>query len=154
MQVAVPLSPFHIRLASLSDLSAICRIENNSFPTPYPRSLLKRLLDDCSDGFFVATDDAGKLVGYCVCSSSSRSAHLISIAVHTDCRRKGVATSLLLGVVGSLKEHDVVELWLEVNLKNVAAVTLYSKLGFEKMAMLKGYYSDGSDAGQDAFDYS
>ena len=146
MQVAPHLNKFHIRLALLSDLPAICAIEDNSFPTPYPTSLLERLLEDCFESFFVATDEVGKLVGYCVCSLSRESAHLISIAVQTDYRRRRVATTLLHRAIEFLIEQSIVELQLEVNLKNVDAVSLYSKLGFEIIEVLKGYYSDGSDA--------
>lgn len=86
------------------------------------------------------------MVGYCVCSSGRKLAHLISIAVQTDYRKRGVATSLLHRAVEFLIEQSIPELWLEVNLKNVDAVSLYLKLGFEKTGVLKGYYSDGSDA--------
>jgi [ribosomal protein S18]-alanine N-acetyltransferase len=146
MQVASPLNRFHTRLASLSDLPAICAIEDNSFPTPYPPSLLERLLEDCPESFFVAIDQVGELVGYCVCSTDPKLAHLISIAVQIDHRKRGVATSLLHRAIEFLIEQSIPELWLEVNLKNVDAVSLYLKLGFEKTGVLKGYYSDGSDA--------
>ena len=86
------------------------------------------------------------MVGYCVCLSRRKLAHLISIAVQTDYRKRGVATSLLHRTIEFLMEQSIPELWLEVNLKNVDAVSLYSKLGFEKTGVLKGYYSDGSDA--------
>jgi ribosomal-protein-alanine N-acetyltransferase len=66
--------------------------------------------------------------------------------VQTDARRRGIATKLLRRAIKFLMERGVVELWLEVNLKNVQAVGLYAKLGFEKIQVLKDYYSDGSDA--------
>lgn len=94
----------------------------------------------------MATDQVEELVGYCVCSSGRKSAHLISVAVQTDYRRKGVATSLLRRALEFLIEQSIPELWLEVNLKNVDAINLYSKLGFEKTGVLEGYYSDGADA--------
>jgi ribosomal-protein-alanine acetyltransferase len=103
-------------------------------------------LEDCSESYFVATDQGEKLVGYCVCSLGPKSAHLISIAVQTDYRRRAVATTLLHRVIEFLKEQSIVELWLEVKPKNVKAISLYSKLGFERTELLKGYYSDGSDA--------
>ena len=145
-QVVPALNPFRTRLASLSDLPAICAIEDNSFHAPYPQSLLKRLLEDCSQSFFVALDNEGSLVGYCVISLSPDSAHLISIAVHSRLRRKGVATLLLQRTVEYLSSHNVDELRLEVGVNNMEALSLYGKLGFEKMGLLKAYYSDGSDA--------
>ena len=146
MQVVLALNRFHTRLASLSDLSAICAIEDDSFRAPYPSSLLKRLLKDCSESFFVAVDDEGVLVGYCVFSRDVNSAHLISIAVHRRLRRKGVASALLQRSIEYLNSNNFDQLWLEVGLNNLEALSLYRKLGFGETATLKGYYSDGSDA--------
>jgi ribosomal-protein-alanine N-acetyltransferase len=140
------LERFHIRIASLSNLPAISGIEDDSFPSPYPRSLLKRLMNDYSESFFVAVDHKATLVGYCVSARGGSSAHLISIAVDREFRRNGIATMLLQRTIGYLIAHATREFYLEVNPKNVEAVGLYRKLGFEKAGVLKEYYSDGSDA--------
>jgi ribosomal-protein-alanine N-acetyltransferase len=145
-QVVTFLERFHIRTASLSDLPAISGIEDDSFPDPYPLSLLKRLINDYSESFFVAVDHRARLVGYCVSSLGSSSAHLISIAVDREFRGNGIATMLLQRTIGYLIAHAAREFYLEVNPKNVEAVGLYRKLGFEKAGLLKEYYSDGSDA--------
>jgi ribosomal-protein-alanine acetyltransferase len=127
-------------------LPAISAIEDDSFPAPYPPSLLERLLNVCPESFFVATDESGELVGYCVCALGGKAAHLISIAVCRNLRRRGIALALLQTVIEYLIAHAVDELWLEVSLRNAEAVTLYAKLGFEKRSVLEKYYSDGSDA--------
>jgi ribosomal-protein-alanine N-acetyltransferase len=127
-------------------LRAICAIEDASFTAPYPLALLDRLLKEYSGSFFVAEDEKGELVGYSVCSTNSESAHLISIAVRSSFRRNGVATALMQRTVEFLISQSVGELRLEVNLKNTGALSLYSKLGFEAGTVIKGYYSDGSDA--------
>jgi ribosomal-protein-alanine N-acetyltransferase len=146
MPITPPLNQFHVRLALLADLHVISIIEDDSFPTPYPPLLLERLLEECSESFFVATNQEGNLVGYCVCSLNRDSAHLISVAVQSDCRRRGVATKLLHRAMEFLIGARIVELRLEVNPKNLDAVRLYSRLGFETVEMLEGYYSDGADA--------
>jgi ribosomal-protein-alanine N-acetyltransferase len=146
MKVVLPLNHFQTRLASLSDLAEICAIEDSSFSTPYPPSLLERLLQECSQSFFVATNDEGKLLGYCVCSPKGKSAHLISVAVNSNFRRKGVATSLLRRAIESLTASGADEFWLEVKKNNLEAIGLYLKFGFRNTGVLKAYYSDGSDA--------
>jgi ribosomal-protein-alanine N-acetyltransferase len=140
------MNAFDVRLASKSDLPALSAIEDNSFTAPYPASIWERLLDDCPESFYVATDPERKLVGYCVSSLSGQLAHLISLAVHPKFRRKGVATILLQETLRFLTAHNAVELVLEVNPKNADAIQLYSKLGFEKIGLMEKYYSDGSDA--------
>ena len=146
MKVALALNHFQTRLASLADLAAICAIEDRSFVTPYPPSLLKQLLQEYSQSFFVATNDAGKILGYCVCSIKDKSAHLISLAVNSKFRRKGVATALLRRAVESLGANGIDQFWLEVKVNNLEAIGLYLKFGFRNAGVLKAYYSDGSDA--------
>lgn len=146
MQVAPHMNAFSVRLASISDLPALSAIDDDSFAAPYPPSLLERLLNDCPESFYVATDEAQKLVGYCVSSLHGEAAHLVSIAVHPKFRRKGIATILLRETLRFLMTHNILELLLEVNRKNTEAIAFYSRLGFEKTGMLKKYYSDGSDA--------
>jgi ribosomal protein S18 acetylase RimI-like enzyme len=52
---------------------------------------------------------------------------------------------LLQRTIEHLMAH-IDEFLLEVNPKNMEAIALYAKLGFEKTAVLERYYSDGSDA--------
>jgi len=94
----------------------------------------------------VAADDAGTLLGYCVCSIKGKSAHLISVAVNSNVRRKGVATALLRRAIESLTASGVDEFWLEVKKNNLEAIGLYLRFGFKNAGVLKAYYSDGSDA--------
>jgi ribosomal-protein-alanine N-acetyltransferase len=130
----------------MADLQAICLIEDASFSDPYPRRLLKRLLDHVGNNFLVAERGDGKLFGYCVASMQGRLAHLISIAVLSEGRRKGVATALLQNLVDHMKVLGVDELWLEVKRDNRDAIRLYEKLGFQGVMILENYYSDGSSA--------
>jgi ribosomal-protein-alanine N-acetyltransferase len=130
----------------MSDLPAICAIEDDSFPSPYPRFLLQRLLQYYGDRFFVAVIENSELIGYCVCSTEGESAHLISIAVHRDFRRRGYGTALLQKVITNVAEDGVGELWLEVSVKNTEAISVYTKTGFERLQEIPNYYSDGSGA--------
>ena len=132
----------------MSDLPSICAIEDDSFSSPYPRSLLQRLLQYCEDSFLVAADRDGKLVGYCVCSIEGDFAHLISIAVQGNHRRRGFATALLKRLIAQMAENGVNEVRLEVGVTNTEAISLYSKNGFERLETISNYYSysDGYDA--------
>jgi len=71
---------------------------------------------------------------------------LISIAVLTEGRRKGVATALLKNLIEYLQARSVEELWLEVKQDNKEAIKLYEKFSFASMMVLENYYSDGSAA--------
>lgn len=103
-------------------------------------------MEEIGKVFLVAEEASDKLVGYCVSSLEGRMAHLISIAVLTKSRRKGVATSLVRDLIEYLEARRVDELWLEVKQGNKEAIKLYEKFGFAKVMILENYYSDGSPA--------
>jgi ribosomal-protein-alanine N-acetyltransferase len=139
------LKSLRIKTATESDLPNIVLIENSSFDQPYPFDLLKKLLQEYGDSFLVA-EESGKLVGYCSASMKGGSAHLISIGVLMEYRRRGVGGSLLKHLIRILRKGSVDELWLEVKSENKEAVGLYEKFGFERMNTVEDYYSDGSAA--------
>jgi len=127
-------------------LPLICAIEADSFPDPYPAALMERLQRMYSESFFVAENNSSKLVGYCVASEKEGFAHLISIGVFREHRRKGVAAALVKTLLAWLNERGVDELWLEVNTGNKAAISLYERLGFARVMTIENYYADGSPA--------
>ena len=139
------MNDVHIRRATRNDLESVCQIENGSFPDPYPRALMVRLLRDHPTGFFVAETSSGQVVGYCVCSKKGKLAHLISIGVLLEYRRRKVATSLIQEMLSQLNSR-IRELWLEVNTSNEEAVRFYEGFGFTRVMILENYYSDGSPA--------
>ncbi len=139
------LKPLLIRTALPADLQAVFLIEDDSFPSPYPPELFKKLLQEHGDSFFIAKI-SDQLVGYCLAARDGKFAHLISIAVLREHRRKGVANELLRHLVEYLARHRVDELWLEVNTANNEAIGLYERLGFARMMILENYYSDGAPA--------
>ncbi len=146
MADVLALKLFRIRTALPTDLRAVSLIEDDSFPSPYPPELFKKLLQEHGDSFFIAEEGSGKTVGYCLATRDGRFAHLISIAVLREHRRRGVASVLLQQLLEYLARLGVDELWLEVNTGNKEAIELYQKFGFLKMMILENYYSDGTPA--------
>jgi len=134
-----------IRLATRQDLESIYRIEDRSFSEPYPHNLLAKLLSACPDSFLVAELESEIVVGYCVAAQEGSFAHLISLAVLRDYRRRGVGIALIQAVLANLGS-GVKELRLEVKQGNADAVRLYRKLGFELVDIIENYYADGSAA--------
>lgn len=139
------MNSIRIRLATQADLDSIYRIEDDSFPDPYPNHLLDRLLLDWPGTFFVAETQSGKIVGYCVSSKDRKVAHMISIGVLQEYRRQGIGTRLIRA---SLLNHGsrIDEMRLEVKQGNADAIRLYEQLGFRQLGLIKKYYSDGSAA--------
>jgi Acetyltransferases len=73
--------------------------------------------------------------------------HVVSIAVLENYRRRGIGKQLLLSSMQKMREaYGAEEVYLEVRVSNYPAISLYEKLGYRKVKLLKHYYADGEDA--------
>lgn len=101
------------------------------------------------NGFYIAQKE-NKIVGYAVLLtergwkhwSKKRTAHLLNLAVHPRYKRQKIGTLLMKRILSDLKNLKISEIYLEVRTSNSKAITLYTKLGFEKMGEIRGFYKN------------
>jgi ribosomal-protein-alanine N-acetyltransferase len=136
-----------LRRLTLADLAAIERIERQSYPTPWSRSMFASELAKTSSIFLGAVDtDAGEtLVGYLIISRYADAWHVMNIAVQKDYREHGVATKLLNRLFEVTAGDDRRGYTLEVRVSNGGAIRLYEKLGFVPRGIRRGYYTDNRE---------
>ena len=67
-------------------------------------------------------------------------AHVTTIAVHPEWRRRGRGEWTLLHLLGVARGRGAEMVTLEVRESNDAAIRLYEKLGFEQVGRRRGYY--------------
>jgi len=72
-------------------------------------------------------------------------AHLATIAVRGEWRRRGVGGQLLAAVIDLAAKQNARLLTLEVRASNEAARAMYSTYGFVEVGMRPGYYSDNKE---------
>lgn len=83
--------------------------------------------------------------GFIVWHATLDEAEIITIGVHPDARRSGIAAAMLGIMVADLKKRGVKHIFLEVAADNVAARALYEQDGFVQIGVRPKYY-DGIDA--------
>ncbi|QSX00451.1 ribosomal protein S18-alanine N-acetyltransferase [Haloterrigena alkaliphila] len=136
-----------IRPAERADLLAVVRIENESFPQPWPYDAFDQYLGE--PAFLVAVE-SGEVVGYVVGTVNRNFGrylgHIKDVAVHPERRGLGVGTSLLRRALAVLAAHGADTVKLEVRRSNDRAKRLYRQFGFEPFRRVPGYYGDGEDA--------
>jgi len=131
-----------IRPVRSDDLGAIHELEETCFRDPFPSYFIDQLAQANPETFLVAIDDS-RILAYAAVDNWSDHQHLVSIAVDSNSRRKGVAQSLLNALFDRLKEGP---LRLELRRSNEAALALYLKNGFHNIGVTYSYYTDGEDA--------
>jgi ribosomal-protein-alanine N-acetyltransferase len=147
---------FTIRNATHEDLPQIIKINTEALPENYPEFFFVYHLENWGKAFFVAEAD-GRVVGYIMNRIETglgfirkfivKKGHVVSIAVLEGYRRKGIGESLMKKGMDSMRDdYGAKEVYLEVRVSNEPAIRLYEKLGFKKVKVIEGYYSDGENA--------
>lgn len=75
-------------------------------------------------------------------------AHIINIAVRASCRGHGIGELLLISSIDMAIKLKAAVVTLEVRASNTIAQNLYTKYGFKRVGLRKGYYTDNKE---DAF---
>ncbi len=141
MTIAVP--EVNIRSAETGDLAAISGIEDACFDDPYPEYFFRQLAEANPKTFLVALREK-VLVGYGIIDRWADHYHLVSIAVHPEHRRRGVAQLLMTRLESMLAREKVIR--LEVRKNNKPAIAFYTKNGYKLAGVEEHYYRDGEDA--------
>lgn len=123
------------------DLDEVMTLEKKAFSTPWTRGMYLRELEKPEGCYLTARAD-GLLAGYGGALVILDEAHVMTLAVQEDYRRRGVAMRILLELIREVEVKGARFLTLEVRRSNQVAIDLYSKLGFQIMGERKHYYID------------
>ncbi len=144
--VVPPTDGVAVRQAERADLLAVRRIEQASFPEPWPLEAFEQHLGE--PGFLVAQD--GVVVGYVVAATVPNHGrplgHVKDLAVRPERRGEGIGSQLLERAVGALEGLGAWSVKLEVRESNERARELYYHHGFVHRRTIPGYYNNGEDA--------
>ena len=114
----------------------IFNLEKECFPHDYwSYELIKK---DLSSYFVCKYKD--EFAGYVCFSCVIDEAEITRIAVRPSYRREGIATELIEFLKEYLSKKGCKTILLEVRASNIAAKSLYNKLGFVTYAVRKNYY--------------
>lgn len=144
--------PVRVRPMRPSDVAAVAAIEAAVQPRPWPASVFRDELERPDRVYRVATGrrrwGAGPapVRGYGGASIGAGEAHVLTVAVDADHRRRGIGLAVVLALVGAVRDQGVTAVTLEVRESNVAAQRMYERLGFVSYGLRPGYYQDNREA--------
>lgn len=100
---------------------------------------LNEMLDDALTKIIVYEMDY--VVGFIIATDLGETCDILTIVVDPDFRKQKIASNLISYLIGDLNPNLKL-ITLEVASKNLPAISLYEKFGFEKVNVRKSYYKD------------
>ncbi len=150
-----PGPTLHVRRATKADLPRIVVIEHESFSAPWPVWMLAQEIE-APDGMCLVLEERGSdarpVVGHPVLAYAGMrtvldEGHVVTLAVPRDRRREGLGEALAVCLLEAGRAAGITRVILEHRISNLPATKLYEKLGFQRVRLRRGYYTDsGEDA--------
>ena len=128
---------------SLNDLESIKEILVSDFDDFWNYSILKDELSSTNSYYLVAKSD-NEILGFAGIKYVLNDADIMNIVVKKSKRKSGIGSLLLKNIIELCKKLNVSTLFLEVNEKNLPAISLYKKFGFEEVGFRKNYYKENN----------
>ena len=110
--------------------------------------MFQRELSNEERSHFLVMRNGDEIAGYIGFWMARDEAHIITLAVRSDFRRKGVGSVLMASALTLALSIGATASTLEVRTSNLPAQELYKKFGFKTVALRRKFYSD---TGEDAY---
>ena len=127
----IPMNEGHV--------AQVAALEKQCFSDPWSENSVASELENPLSLWLIAEEN-GAVCGYVGSQTVLDETDMMNIAVHPDCRRKGIAAALITELVSRLKARGSRVLRLEVRESNFSAIALYKAMGFTQLGLRKNYY--------------
>ena len=131
-----------VRRATIEDAKEIFAIEMECFSVPWSLdSIETELLNEDKKLYYVIEDTNG-VVGYAGAWLVYDEGQITNIAIRPSARRQGFGAKLTSALIEECFKRGMHEIFLEVRISNLSALSLYRQLGFTVKKKKKNYYSE------------
>lgn len=124
---------------SEAHLADVLEIEKTANPAPWSEESFRNELKNPQSIFFVACLGM-EVVGFGGLWKVIDEAHITTVAIKEEHRRKGYGWALMVRLLEEAKDQGMTCSTLEVRASNTAAIELYERLGYVGVALRKRYY--------------
>lgn len=144
------MSEYTIREANGADVDEIVKIERENNSSLWKSESYQSAIKQESQQIYVVEKGEEPIIaGYLVGLLAADELTLMHVVVAQEHRQQGLAAKLYHHWLAEVQQaNEVKTVWLEVRTSNIAAQSLYKKLGFELVTVRRGYYSNPKE---DAF---
>ena len=124
------------------DLDAIMQIEPTIYSHPWTRGNFSDSLNSGYSAWVLEenTKNNMNLIGYALMMLVMDEVHLLNLSIAKHRQKQGLGRFLLEHMISHAKLYKAANMFLEVRSSNVSAIALYENMGFNEMALRRGYY--------------
>ena len=135
-----------IRLATALDAPALARVENTQLLCAHwgEKGWQSEVVQASSRVW--CAEENGEIIGFAALRLAAGLGEILNVAVRPEWTRRGIAFELLTRLVRYAQAQGAEQITLEVNIRNVAAISLYSKVGFVEIGRREKFYNNQEDA--------
>ena len=127
-----------VRKMRPEDVAAVAEIEKECFSQPWSEKSFDESISRADTIFLVCEDEI--ITGYIGMYVSFDEASITNVAVSQKFRKQGMGELLVSNAKLAAKDVNAEMIFLEVRVSNVPAISLYEKMGFEKLGVRKNFY--------------
>ena len=131
-----------IRLAAIDDAQVIYDIEQQSFSVPWSLESVLAELEGADNKLYMVICEDNHIVGYAGAWLVYDEGQITNIAIRPSARRQGFGAKLTSALIEECFKRGMHEIFLEVRISNLSALSLYRQLGFTVKGVRKNYYSE------------
>ena len=131
-----------VRRATIEDAKEIFAIEMECFSVPWSLDSIETELVNEDKKLYYVIEDANGVVGYAGAWLVYDEGQITNIAIRPSVRRQGFGAKLTSALIEECFKRGMHEIFLEVRISNLSALSLYRQLGFTVKGMRKNYYSE------------
>lgn len=135
-----------IKKMTQEDIDGVIKIEASAYGDHHwsKDSFMSEISNDLAHYYALYNSD-NVLAGYAGCWHIMEEAHITTIAIAPEYRKRYYGQALLKRVIDDCYKEKIKYITLEVRESNEPAINLYSKYGFTSFGKRKGYYQDNNE---------
>lgn len=131
-----------VRRATIEDAKEIFAIEMECFSVPWSLDSIETELMNEDKKLYYVVEDVNGVVGYAGAWLVYDEGQITNIAIRPSARRQGFGAKLTSALIEECFKRGMHEIFLEVRISNLSALSLYRQLGFTVKGIRKNYYSE------------
>lgn len=146
--IPAPECTYSVKLLTSKNLHEVLRLNLRCFAKGenYTKHTFAYLLGDPQTVSYQVVTETNEMVGFIVTMmNADGSAHITTIGVAPEHRRRNIAGMMLDHLERSLAAKGITTIVLEVRVGNKAAQSLYRRRGYACVQRMGRYYSNGED---------